>query len=126
MYDDRQCSAETAAGTRCKAKPLPCSTFCFFHDPSKEDERFAARRQGGLSAAKGAVVLPQEAGDLRLKTPADILAALALTVNQVRKGTLGVKEANSVGYLLSVMLKAAEVADLAVEVAELKKLVEAA
>jgi hypothetical protein len=55
--------------------------------------------------------LPPDTPDLPLRTVADVVAALALTMNQVRTGRLGVNVGNCLGVLAGVLLKAIEGSD---------------
>jgi hypothetical protein len=92
-------------GQRCNANAGQ-SGYCFAHDPSLKGKRDAARKAGGRKRARGAVVLPMDAPDVPLKTVADVVALLAETINQTRKGALDPKVSNAVGYLGSVLLRA--------------------
>jgi hypothetical protein len=108
----RPCEATRQNGTPCRGDARPGSRWCWAHDPGLKEKRDAARRKGGRERSKAAAVLPQAAPDLPLMTIGDVTAALAATVNQVRKGALDVKAANCVGYLLSVLLRALEGSEL--------------
>jgi hypothetical protein len=124
MAEASQCGASKLDGSPCRAKPLPGSVFCLFHDPARAVERDAARQAGGKARSKPAAVLPPEAGDLPLRTAGDAAEALAVVANEVRKGQLDPKVGNAVGYLISVQLRALE-DPLLREVEELRREVEA-
>jgi hypothetical protein len=53
------CSARTAAGAPCAARPLPGRTLCFFHDPDRAAEVVAARSKGGSTPRRRFRRLPQ-------------------------------------------------------------------
>src|SRR5262245_12893118 len=113
-----RCQEKKANGAGCMAYALAGSAFCFFHDPAKGAERTAARQAGGRKHR--AVVLPPETPDQPLATVADVVTLLAATINQVRRGALDPKVANTVGYLAALLLKALEESDLAARVAALE------
>jgi hypothetical protein len=93
-------------GQRCKAHAITGSASCFFHDPAKAGERAAASKAGGRKHR--AATLPATTPDHELETIADVAGLLAATINDVRRGALDPRIANSVGYLSGVLLKAME------------------
>jgi len=111
-------------GTPCQANALKDSDFCFFHDPDSADKRQAARRAGGVERSKRAAVLPTDTPDLPLKTSADVVALLAQTINQVRRGDIDPRISNAVGYLAGITLKAMEQSDLEGRLADLENAVQ--
>ncbi|MGD0920883.1 MAG: hypothetical protein ABSA70_03855 [Terriglobia bacterium] len=119
----RRCEHEKADGLMCKANPVAGSGFCYFHHPAKSEERAAARRAGGLKRSRQAAVLPLDTPDRSLATEADVVALLGMTVNQVLRGQLDPKVANTVGYLSTVLLKALEQGGLADRIAALEAIV---
>jgi hypothetical protein len=52
----RQCTAITDHGTACAAAPMRGGDYCFFHDPTHQDEATEARRLGGLRRRRESVV----------------------------------------------------------------------
>jgi hypothetical protein len=74
-----------------------------------------------VKRSQRAAVLPPETADLPLTTVDDAVAALAMTVNQVRRGEVDAKVANAVGYLVSVLLRGLEGGSLERELAELRR-----
>ncbi len=121
MADEHRCDGTNEDGTPCRARPGAGSRYCFFHDPNKEQERHEARQRGGRNRNRPPPVLPPEAADLSLATPEDVLAALVLTCNQLRKGEIDARTANALGYLISVTLKCREHIDVAEQVKQLKR-----
>ena len=111
-----RCQQAKVNGTGCGAYPLAGSPFCFFHDPAKGAERTAARQAGGRKHR--AAVLPPETPDRPLTTVADVVTLLAETINQVRRGALDPKVANTMCYLAALLLKALEQGDVERQVAE--------
>jgi hypothetical protein len=49
----RRCQALKGDGTRCKARAMEGSTWCFNHDPAKAQERSANARKGGRTGGRG-------------------------------------------------------------------------
>ena len=92
------------AGVRCRARRIENSDFCYFHDPAKAKERQSAQRAGGLKNRP--IVLPRSVPDAPLKDMGDIRYLVADTINQVRRGEIDPKVANSVGYLAGILIKA--------------------
>lgn len=105
----RQCRAKTKEGIRCRSIALPNSDYCYFHDPSKAEERKAAHVRGGK---QGLYRVLEKAPDVSLKSCADIVQLICETVSQVRRGELDPKIANSVGYLANVAVRALETGDI--------------
>jgi hypothetical protein len=73
------------------------------------------RSQGQRTAT-----LPPDTPDLPLKTVGDVIAVLAVTMNQVRTGRLGVNVGNCLGVLAGVLLRAIEGGDFEQRLAALE------
>ncbi len=61
-----RCSGTNRDGNPCSAQPQPGSTWCLWHDPTREAERAGWRRQGGrgkANVARAAKRLPQDVKD---------------------------------------------------------------
>ena len=106
--DRKSCQQMKRDGERCRANPLTGSRYCVFHDPQKTEERAAARRAGGVARSHKAVVLPPHTPDRPIEDAADVVDLMSATINQVIRGELDPRIANSVGFLASVALKALE------------------
>lgn len=115
-----QCQHKKRDCTRCRANALPGKTRCLFHDPDRAGQRAAGRRRGGISRSRPAATLPADTPDLQLKSVADVVVALGLTINQVRSGRLAVNVGNCLGVLAGVLLKAIEGSDLEQRLAALE------
>jgi hypothetical protein len=98
------CQYIRSGGERCKAHAIKDSGYCFFHDPSKTADRSAARKAGGRKHR--AATLPSATPDRRLATVAEVITLLGETINQVRRGDMDPRVANSAGYLSGLLLKA--------------------
>lgn len=98
------CQRDKTDGSKCKARSVAGSDFCFFHDPEKSAEREAAQRSGGLRNKMA--VLPSTAPDARLVNAQDVVTLLSETINHVRRGEVDPKVANAVGYLGGLLMKA--------------------
>jgi hypothetical protein len=77
-----------------------------------------AQRAGGLRNKRAS--LPADTPDCDLKNVGEVVTLLGTTINQVRRGQLDPRVANSVGYLSGILLKALEVDTLERRVAELE------
>jgi hypothetical protein len=64
--------------------------------------------------------LPSETPDLPLKTVVDVADALAATINQVRRGEIGVSVGNCIGVLATALLKALDGGDIEKRLAALE------
>jgi hypothetical protein len=117
----RQCEQIKPNGQRCQAAALAGSPWCYFHDPSKDRQRTAARRAGGRRRSQRAVVLPPDTPDLALTTLADVATLLANTINLVRRGQLDVRVGNCLGYLAATLGRVLEGSDLERQLAELQR-----
>jgi hypothetical protein len=117
----RQCQGTTKAGTPCRVAALPGGDWCLFHAPDRAAERDAARRRGGRTRSKAAAVLPADAPDPDIRDVAGVVALLAESIAQVRKGTIDPKVANATGYLASVLLRALQDGELERRLAELER-----
>jgi hypothetical protein len=120
MDQQGQCERLKKDGTRCRAQALPGKSLCCFHDPELAAKRAEGRKRGGQARSKPAVVLPPDTPELPLRTVADVITALGLTINQTRKGELDVKVANAVGYLSGVLLHALKDGELEQRLAALE------
>jgi hypothetical protein len=117
----KPCHGVKPDGSRCEVAALPGSDFCFFHDPSKADERREAQSLGGRQNRMR--TLDATAPDVRVENCQDVVRLLSETINQVRKGQIDPRVANAVGYLANVLIRATEQGELERRLAELEALV---
>ena len=103
-----RCAATTQRGEPCGMAPVGGSPYCFAHDPASAVKRDDARRRGGQAGR--VAVLP--ASDLPVRSLADVVALVELTVNDVRADRVDVRVANAVGVLANVAIRAIERSDL--------------
>lgn len=106
----KKCSQVKQNGQQCQANVIVGSEFCFFHDPTKAEERKKAQAAGG--AQNRAPSLPLETPDLSLRTTQEVAQLLGQTINQVRRGEIDPRIGNAIGYLSGVLLKAQEQGDI--------------
>jgi hypothetical protein len=106
----KQCRHKRLDGSKCQANAIARSEFCFFHAPERAAERLAAQRAGGLRN-KGAS-LPADTPDCDLKNAGDVIALLGTTINQVRRGEIDPRIANTIGYLSATLLRAQELGNI--------------
>lgn len=104
IHANKTCSAAKPDQSTCNAPALRGSKFCFFHDPSKESERLEAQSHGGRQ--NRIKTLQGTTPDARIDDCRDAIALLVQTINQVRKGEIDPRIANSVGFLTNILMKA--------------------
>ena len=114
------CSASKPDQSNCQAPALPGSEFCFFHDPSKAEKRREAQAQGGRQNRMK--TLEDSAPDVKLEDCGDAIALISETINEVRKGKIDPRVANSVGFLANILIKAAERNKLETRIEQLEAL----
>jgi hypothetical protein len=118
----RSCEGQKPDGVRCQAAALPDSDFCFFHDPSREIERRAAQAEGGRQNRMK--TLNAGAPDINIRACKDVVALLSETINQVRKGLIDPRIANSVGYLANQLVRVLEQNELEDRIEKLEQMLE--
>jgi hypothetical protein len=101
-----KCKSRKKDGNRCGAEAQSGKTMCIFHDPTRAADGRRARRMGGINRSRTAAVLPVDAPDNPLRNTQDVSTLLAESINQVRRGQLDPRVANSVGHLASILLGA--------------------
>ena len=117
------CRAETKAGTSCRAMPLPGRDVCIMHAPDMAEKVTAARMKGGVAAAKLRVLQGKR---LRLDSPSALVKFTGGLLQDALAGTVDIDTARTIGYLVSVQLKAIEQArasDVDQALAEVRQLV---
>jgi hypothetical protein len=118
--DNKICSGNTRDGSKCRVVALAGSDFCFFHDPSRAEQRRVAQSLGGQGNRMR--ILAEDTPDIRVECSADIIALICQTINQVRRGEVDPKIANSVGYLANIAMAAVERNDLEKRIQKLETL----
>jgi hypothetical protein len=121
-----QCEFIKKDGSGCVANALIGKTVCVFHDPERREEGQEARRAGGKSRSKPPHVLPAQTPEAKLDSVKDVTVLISQTINQVRRGDLEAKVANSIGYLAGQLLKAQQLAIIEGRLDDLEKSVAAA
>ena len=116
----RSCKATKQDGSDCQTAALPGSAFCFFHDPSRAEERRDAQALGGRQNRMK--TLNATAADVKIENCGDVVALISETINQVRKGVIDPRVANAVGYLANVLVKAFERDELETRIERLEAL----
>jgi len=91
-------------GTQCQAATIAGCDFCYFHDPSKADERRESQAQGGRQNRMKTV--DPGAPVIHIRDSRDVVTVLVDTIDQVRKGQLDPRIANCIGYLCGLTMKA--------------------
>ena len=104
----KKCRFRKKNGKSCGADAQIEKDLCVFHDPAKAADGRRARRAGGINRSRNTTVLPPETPNIPLRTTSDVSRLLAESINQVRRGHLDVRAANTVGFLAGILLKALE------------------
>ncbi len=115
-----KCKSRKKDGRRCGADAQSGKTMCIFHDPTRAADGCRARRMGGISRSRTAAVLSPGAPDNPLRNTQDVSTLLAESINQVRRGELDPRVANSVGHLASILLGALQQGPLEERLARLE------
>jgi len=116
----KTCSGTKPDQSNCHAPALPGSEFCFFHDPTKAGERREAQAQGGRQNRMK--TLEATAPDVKVEDCGDAIALLVQTINQVRRGEIDPRVANSVGFLANILIRATEQDKLETRIEQLEAL----
>lgn len=105
-----QCILIKKDGKRCGSYPVEGSSYCINHEPRMQEKKLEAVKNGGAATSyeKLGLALPK----MIISNPSDVVGAAVQTVNEVRAGQLPPKVASTIGYLLGIVLKAYEVANL--------------
>ena len=103
-----QCQFKKRKGENCRANARIGKTLCVFHDPDKAGDVQRARRAGGISRNRRAVVLPPETPDFPLRNSREVSDLLGISANLVLRGQLDPRIATAVGYLTNIQLRALE------------------
>lgn len=100
---------ERVKGKPCQANAMAGSDYCFTHNPEVAGKRLAARKKGGKVSHYKDGLMPVEAIDFTQCKEA-VIYLLADTINRVRRirpdGSLDIKIANCIGFLVAKLLEA--------------------
>jgi hypothetical protein len=116
-----QCEFIKKDDSRCVANALVGKTVCVFHDPERQEEGQEARRAGGKARSKPPHVLPACTPEAKLDSVKDVTVFISQIIDQVRRGEIEAKVANSIGYLTGQLLKAQQLAIIEGRLDELEK-----
>lgn len=83
------------------------SKLCFKHNPDMEIERNIAVLKGGYALKNPGEPLPP----VKLQSINDITGLIEDTINRIRTEPMSHHQANSIGYLSGILLKALEVGE---------------
>jgi hypothetical protein len=91
-------------GMRCNAYRQKNSLFCFTHDPLQKEAHMRAVSEGGKSRGFLCKLKP-----VKIENIDDVVAFVGICVNEVRRGALEPRLANSFFYGAGVLIRALEV-----------------
>ena len=113
-------------GNKCGAFAMNGSEFCFFHDPTKAEERRIAGQKGGKrSRIPSTKVLPEDTPDVKIKTIGDVEELISETISQVRRGDLAPNVSNAITQLVNSWIKIREIGEMEERMRRLEEAVEA-
>lgn len=109
-------------GERCKAKALRNSKYCFYHSRDKDTikTRKEAQRRGGRNNGRTYEPATEE---ISVKSMVDVVSLMENTINDVRMHRMDIRRANSIGFLVNIVVKAIEKKDLERRLGLLEKVV---
>jgi len=113
---DHPCRGIRRDGTRCQARPLPGSVWCFSHDPDRTAQRDAGRRKGGRNRSNQA--------RLRGLVPPRLVAVydrLEAALEEVHDGTLDPRAAGAMAAISRAMVSVLTAGELEARVRELEQ-----
>jgi hypothetical protein len=120
IFKSKNCSATKRDQSNCQAPALPGSQFCFFHDPAKAEKRRQAQAEGGRQNRMK--TLEDSVPEVKVEDCGDAIALISATINQVRKGQIDPRVANSIGFLANILIKALERDKLEARIEQLEAL----
>ena len=107
-----RCDATTASGKPCLAYACEGSRFCFWHDPEREAARQEARKRGGKARQGRSLATTGTPGAVQIREVRGVLPLLDQAVRDVLELENSVARARTIGYLVTVALKALELTTL--------------
>jgi hypothetical protein len=93
----------------CKAPPLKNGTYCFAHDPERQEERKKERSRGGKTSTAPKVFKNER---FSLQTIPEVKDMLARVTNATLNGEIDLGRARTAGYLASLILSCLKDYDL--------------
>ncbi|HEY5533737.1 MAG TPA: hypothetical protein VIL99_02175 [Ignavibacteria bacterium] len=121
---NKKCNFVKKDGSRCNARAIKGTDYCYFHSNDVPDEvRRAERSKGGKSKV---LVIPaaQVQTEIKLNNPKQVTKFYSKLVNDVMSGTMDLRLATGVGYLLSGLLKAMELSEIENRISNLEDVLE--
>jgi hypothetical protein len=122
METKKLCKANKSDGSKCEVAAVTDSEYCFFHDPDRATDRKAAQSLGGHGNRIKA--LDEGVPDVKMESSGDVVALLSRTINQVLKGVIDPRIANTVGYLANNTMRALEQSELKIRIEKLEAMLE--
>jgi hypothetical protein len=103
-----KCQSLRKDGQACGADAQTGKSVCIFHDPERSADAVRARRAGGIARSQPPSVLSSNTPETRLISFKEVSSLLGDSINQVLRGEIDPRIANTVGYLSAIPLKALE------------------
>ena len=114
------CQATTKKGAPCKTYALTGSAFCWWHDPTRAEDRKLAGSKGGR-ARHGRKLGPLAEGEyIAINSLTDVLRVLERELNAVLHLETSISRARTVGYLAGIMANIYQASELEQRLAALE------
>jgi len=112
------CKFIKSDGKKCRARALKSEDYCFAHSKEKEivKKRHAARVKGGANSKR----IYKNIDEAPIDSIDGAVKMLSSTIKEVKSGELPVNRANSVGYLLNILIKSLEIRDIEQRLVEIE------
>jgi len=96
-------------GENCGALAMINSEFCYFHNPDIEAERLETKRNGGKQKV---LVMNGTFKPVKLDNIKQVTKFYGDLINNVMNGSIDLRIATGIGYLLNGLLKSMELSEL--------------
>ena len=116
----RVCTALTAAGRPCRARPMADGELCFLHDPEHREDADEARRLGRQHRRREATLRTAYGID-GLDRPGDVRRLLEVAAMESLVLPNGVARNRALAFVGSALLKAIEATDWEARLAEVER-----
>ena len=96
------CGATTRAGAPCRTYALTGSAFCWWHDPTRAEDRKEARSRGGHARHGRSIGKVGDVAPVKIDSLADVVRVLERELNEVLHLDRSISRARAVGYLCQI------------------------
>ena len=115
------CGATTRAGAPCRTYALTGSAFCWWHDPTRAEDRKEARSRGGHARHGRSIGKVGDVAPVKIDSLADVLRLLTDEINTVRGLEVGISRARTIGYLAGIVASIYQAAEFEQRLAQVER-----